>query len=353
MPRRSVQRDEQIGMSSVAPIHCDLLVAGSGAGGLATAVTAAFLGLDVIVVEKEAQLGGTTAWSGGWMWVPRNPLAVAAGIAEDIDAPRTYLKCELGAHYNGQIVERFLEQAPRMVSFFSENTSLAFVDGNAIPDFHETAGAARARSVCAAPFDGRHLGARIDDLRAPLGDLSPWGMGIASGADLRHFINVTSDLQSFRHVAQRIARYTVDRVRYGRGMHLVNGNALVARLLKSADDLGVRIMTATPVRDVISRDGAVTGVRVTRNGGALEIVARRGVVLACGGFPHDARRMADLFAHAPTGREHWSAAPRSNTGDGLRLGEQAGGAVARDLADAGAWAPVSLVPHRDLSLIHI
>ncbi len=94
----------------------------------------------------------------------------------------------------------------------------------------------------------------------------------------------------------------------------------------------------------------MVGARVGRGGELLEIRARRGVVLACGGFPHDVARKAALFAHAPTGREHWSAAPEGNTGDGIRLGETAGGRMRTDLSDNGAWAPVSLVPHRDGSV---
>ena len=89
-------------------LDCDVLVLGSGAGGLAAAVTAAARGLRVIVAEKEAVFGGTTAWSGGWMWIPRNPLATRAGIREDIDAPRTYLKHELGAHYDADKVDALL-----------------------------------------------------------------------------------------------------------------------------------------------------------------------------------------------------------------------------------------------------
>ncbi|MEQ1614540.1 MAG: FAD-dependent oxidoreductase, partial [Hyphomicrobiaceae bacterium] len=141
-------------------LHCDLLVVGSGASGLAAAVTAAHLGLDVIVIEKENQLGGTTAWSGGWLWVPRNPLATAAGIIEDIDAPRTYLKAELGNGYDANLCNTFLEHAPRMVAFFKGHTALQFIDGNLMPDFHDqSSGAGQGgRSVCAAPFDGRELG---------------------------------------------------------------------------------------------------------------------------------------------------------------------------------------------------
>ncbi|WGD49416.1 FAD-dependent oxidoreductase [Bradyrhizobium sp. CB1650] len=341
-------------MNNGQSIACDLLVIGSGAAGLSTAVTAAVLGLDVVLIEKEAQLGGTTAWSGGWMWIPRNALARQAGIVEPPDQPDRYLRNELADGYDLARVEMFLDQGPRMVDFFRSETSLAFIDGNAIPDFHgNTPGAATGgRSVCAAPFDGRQLGARIRDLKLPLDEVSPFGMAIASGADLRHFLNSHSSLTSFLHTARRLARHFLDVLRFGRGMHLVNGNALVARLLKSADDLAVRIMPATPAQALLTEGSHIVGARAIHDGTRIDIRARRGVVLASGGFPHDAARKASLFPHAPTGREHWSAAPESNTGDGIRLGESAGGKMRTDLSDAGAWAPVSLVPHRDGSVGH-
>ncbi|UPK32780.1 FAD-dependent oxidoreductase [Bradyrhizobium sp. 186] len=335
-------------------LDCDLLVIGSGAGGLAAAVTGASLGLDVIVIEKEVQLGGTTAWSGGWLWIPRNPLAKAAGIIEAAEQPKLYLRHELAAGYDTARVDMFLEQGPRMIEFFQRETDLAFIDGNQIPDFHgKSPGAvAGGRSLCAAPIDGRELGPRIRDLKPPLDEVAPFGMGIAAGADIRHFLNARSSLTSFRHVARRLGRHLLDMLRFGRGMHLVNGNALVARLLKSADAFGVRIMTAAPARSLLSEGARITGARVVHDGATLEIRARRGVVLACGGFPHDTARKAALFAHAPSGHEHWSAAPAGNTGDGIRLGESVGGELRTDLSDPGAWAPVSLVPHRDGSVGH-
>ena len=163
-------------MANVADETCDLLVVGSGAGGLSAAVTAAWLGLDVLVIEKEPEFGGTTAWSGGWMWIPRNPLAVEAGIREDVEAPKTYLRGELAEGYDEALVSTFLEQGPRMVAFFRRETSVAFIDGNAIPDFHDhvPGTAYGGRSVCAAPFDGRKLGARIKELKPPLAEIAPF-----------------------------------------------------------------------------------------------------------------------------------------------------------------------------------
>jgi succinate dehydrogenase/fumarate reductase flavoprotein subunit len=177
-------------------------------------------------------------------------------------------------------------------------------------------------------------------------------MGIASGADLGHFMNAARSLDSFIHAGKRFAKHLLDLARHRRGMHLVNGNALAARLGKSAADLGVDIRVGSPAKRLLRENGAVSGAVVATPNGEVTIHARRGVVLACGGFPHDVTRKRELFAHAPTGHEHWSAAPKTNTGDGLRLGEQVGGEVDASLAAPGAWAPVSLVPRRDGGVGH-
>jgi succinate dehydrogenase/fumarate reductase flavoprotein subunit len=336
-----------------ASTSCDLLVIGSGAGGLSAAVTAAHLGLRVLVVEKEPQYGGTTAWSGGWMWVPRNPLALEAGIEEDLEKPLSYLRHELGARFDEARARAFLEQGPRMVEFFRRRTALRFVDGNAVPDFHgRTPDAALGgRSVCAAPFDGRRLGRRIEQLKPPLREMTLWGMGIASG-ELRHFLDAMRSPRSFWHVTKLVLRHWRDLMVHRRGMRLVNGNALVAALAASAFEAGVEFRLDSPARRLLMRNGRVCGAVVGSPAGDIEIRATRGVVLACGGFPHDAARKKQLLPHAPTGYEHWSAASRGNTGDGLRLGEGAGGVVARDLLQAAALAPVSLVPHGDGSFAH-
>ncbi|WP_174906451.1 FAD-dependent oxidoreductase [Burkholderia diffusa] len=326
-------------------LDCDVLVLGSGAGGLAAAVTAAAQGLRVIVAEKEAVFGGTTAWSGGWMWIPRNPLAARAGIREDIEVPRTYLKNELGAQFDAAKADALLERGPEMVEFFERNTAVRFVDGNRIPDFHTTPGAGTGgRSVCAMPFDGRELGPLIDRLREPLSVTTLKGMALASGQDLAHFYRATRSLKSALHVGRRLAAFGWHKLRYGRSMHLVNGNALVARLLKSAADRGVDLRTNAKAIGLVRDDARVTGARVAIDGIVHEVRAARGVVLACGGFPHDQARRAQTFAYTPSGREHWSAAPRCNTGDGIRLGESIGAHFDRSLDAPAAWAPVSLVP---------
>jgi succinate dehydrogenase/fumarate reductase flavoprotein subunit len=333
-------------------MEADVVVVGSGAGALSVAVTAAHLGLSVIVVEKTETIGGTTAWSGGWMWIPRNPLARAAGINETIDAPKEYLRRMLGKQYDETRAHAFLTHAPAMVQFHIDHTALKFIDGNTIPDFHGNApGAVKGgRSVCAAPFEAEQLGRAMKLLRPPRDILSFLGMSI--GGDVRHFLRAGRAWDSFCYVAKRIAQHALDIARTGQGSTRMGGNALVAALLKSALDKNVAFLTQHAVVDLITINEKVVGIRAHCAAGMVEIRARKAVVLACGGFPHDALRHAQLFPHVHADQAHYSAAPRTNTGDGLRLGESVGAVVDDTLLNAGAWAPVSLVPHADGRVSH-
>lgn len=325
------------------PIDCDLLVIGSGAAGLSAAVTAAFHGLKVVVAEKDPVLGGTTAWSGGWIFAPCTPLARRAGIVEDVELPRTYLRHVLGPHFDEARVGAFLDAAPRMVSFFEEHTALRFEAGLRIPDTYGTVPGAGTggRSVIAAAYDARELGELVHKLRLPMRETTFMGMTIQAGPDLAAFMNVTRSPRAFAHVAKRVTRHWLDLVRHRRGMQLRNGVALVARLLRSAADLGVDPRTSSAALELLRENGTVTGAVLAPG---IEVRARRGVVLAAGGFAHDGARVRALF---PAPDQHWTLAVPSATGDGARLGESAGGIVDNTLAAPGAWCPVSLVPFAD------
>jgi succinate dehydrogenase/fumarate reductase flavoprotein subunit len=330
-------------------LSCDLLVIGSGASGLSAAVTAAFHGLKVIVAEKEPVLGGTTAWSGGWMWTPLNPVARRAGIVERPEAPRAYLRHVLGNNYDEARVTAFLDAAPRMVAFFEENTALQFEGGLSIPDTYGNAPGAGVggRSVIAAPYDARGLGNLVHQLRRPMRETTFMGMTIQAGPDLKAFMNVTRSAESFVHVARRFGRHLFDLAAHRRGMQLRNGLALVGRLLRSAADLGVELRTSSPAVRLLRERDRVCGAVLATPEGDVEVLARRGVVLAAGGYPHDAERRRATF---PANEEHLTVAAPSATGDGLRLGESVGGRVNGTLAAPGAWCPVSLVPHPDGSI---
>ena len=340
--------------TSSLPLQCDLLVIGSGASGLSAAVTAAHHGLTVVLVEKAPVFGGATAWSGGWMWVPGNPLARRAGIHEDPQQPRTYLKNELGERYDASRIDAFLDHCGPMVAFFEAHTALRFVDGNAIPDIHgQVPGAGtQGHQVAAAPYDGREVGPLIRRLRTTMRETSFMGMPIMAGADLGAFLGMTRSFKSLVHVARRVGRHLIDLRVHGRAMQLVNGVALVARLAKSAEQLGVQLIESAPAQRLILENGTVCGAVVATASGEVEIRATRGVVLATGGFPNDVQRRKALFPRTPTGQEHLALPPQACSGDGITLGESAGGSLVTDLASPVAWAPVSRVRHADGSVGH-
>lgn len=330
-------------------IDCDVLVIGSGAGGLAAAVTAAEMGLQVVVAEKAPVMGGTTAFSGGWLWIPNAPHAVAAGQGEDPDTVRAYLRAVIGNHYDAALIDRYLEAAPRMLEFFEARTEVKFNPGAAVPDFHAElpGGATGWRSVVAAPYDGRRLGKLIHRLRKPIPETTFLGMGIASGVDMRMFLTAMRSPRAFAYVTRRVLKNLRDLALYRRPMQIVNGNALVARLMRSAEDRGVTMLTDAPAQRLLREGARVSGAMLETPEGAVVVRARRGVVLATGGFPHAPDRLGALLPHVQAGTPHVSAAPETNTGDGLRLAESVGGHVSATLAHAAAYAPVSIVPRDD------
>lgn len=335
--------------SAIETYECDVLVAGSGCSGMSAAITARHRGLDVLIVEKEPRFGGTTARSGGWLWIPGTSLAKAYGIEETPEQARTYLRHEAGNNYDAARVDAFLSAGPEAVDFFTTKTALRFDMPLVFPDYHAEApgGTQGGRSMVTRPFDGRELGDLIKSLGMPLPELTVFGMMLGSGKEIIHFMRVTKSLTSAAYVTKRLSRHLMDVLRYGRGMTLTNGNALAGRLAKSALGLKIPMWLSSPVRELTVENGTVTGAIVSREGRDVRVRARQGVVLACGGFPHDVARRKKMFPHAPTGNEHYSPGPTGNTGDGLRLAEAAGGHVEDRLPNAAAWVPVSLTTRKD------
>jgi succinate dehydrogenase/fumarate reductase flavoprotein subunit len=322
--------------------NCDVLVVGAGAGGLATAITAKKHGLDVIVIEKADCFGGTTAFSGGVLWVPCS----RHGVNDSEAAALTYLRNETGDCFDEAAVKAFLRHGPRMVDFFERETAVKFVP-TLYPDYHPQVegGVEVGRSILAAPYDIRGLGPDMARLRPPLKTITFIGMMFnSSNADLKHFFNVTRSLTSFAYVAKRLLTHFKELALYRRGTQVTSGNALAARLVRSALDLGIPILTGTPARQLLREGNRVTGVLAEQGNNELRIEARRGVVLACGGFSHDLQRLKQAYPHVRRGGEHFSPVPEGNTGDGARMAEALGAKVDIRLQAAAAWMPVSKVP---------
>lgn len=325
---------------------CDVLVIGAGAGGMATAITAAKHGLSAMIVEKTPYVGGTTAFSGGVLWVPGNALGRQANPEDNRALARQYLEHEAGPNFDAAAVDAFLDKAPEMVEFFERETQVAFVP-TLYPDYHPDApgGVDIGRSILAAPYDIRALGPDMRRLRPPLSTITFFGMMFnSSNADIAHFFNVTRSLKSAAYVARRLLHHTIELLRYGRGVNVTSGNALAARLARSTLDLGIPIHTETRVLELLREGDRVVGVRVAGPRGERRILARKGVVLATGGFSHDVQRRQQAYPHQRAGSEHFSPVPADNTGDGARLAEGAGGQVPIRYTEPAAWMPVSKVP---------
>ena len=327
----------------------DLIVVGSGAGGLSTAVVARKRGLKVLVLEKAEVFGGTTAFSGGVLWIPGNPVSARSGIKHSHEESTRYLQNEAGSFYNDESVQTFLQNGPKMVDFFERETTVKFVP-TLYPDYHPTVpgGVDIGRSILAAPYDIRGLGQDMARLRPPLETITFIGMMFnSSNADLKHFFRATKSLTSAMYVVKRLALHIKELALYRRGINVTSGNALAARLAKSALDLSIPILTGTAVVRLMQDNWRISGVVAKSKDGEMRLTAKHGVVLACGGFPQDAERVKQAFEHVRNGSKHFSPAPKENTGDGSRLAEAVGGKLDIRYPSAAAWMPVSLVPRKD------
>jgi succinate dehydrogenase/fumarate reductase flavoprotein subunit len=332
---------------------CDVLVAGSGAGGFAAALTARHLGLDVIMVEKEPLFGGTTAYSAGVIWIPVNPCQQAAGLADSREDALAYLTHHVGNRLDRAKAEAFVDNGSPMFKLFEREGFISYSPALTWADYHpDQPGASHGgRSLCPDDFDGRKLGPWFDKLRPPLETMTAFGGMMVGRNDLPHVFQMTRSVRSATHVARMLARHARDRLGHRRGTRLVNGNALIASLAMSALQRGIPLWLNAPLVELARDGGRVTGAIVEREGQRLRIETRRGVVLACGGFPASAALRRRLYGHIGDGKSHVAIPPAGNSGDGLRLAQSCGGAFHDDVAQPAAWVPASLVPQRDGSFI--
>ncbi len=331
-------------MTTPAGAACvvDVVVVGSGGAGLTAATVAARHGLQVLLVEKSDWFGGTTALSGGGIWVPGNSLAAQAGLAEEPGAASCYVQEVVGPTLRADLLEAFLDTAPRMVDYLHTHTAVRFALQRGFADWHpQAAGFTReGRLLVPLEYDGRELGEHFAALRPPLAEFNAPGGLMIGLPDMAHAARWTRSWPSFLHMARLGVRHAVDRLRYPRGTRLTMGNALAARLLRSALDAGVTLWDRSPMQRLVTEGGVVIGVAIERRGVPMTVRARRGVVLASGGFSANPQ-MRERFI--PYAQHHISLVPEGNTGDGLQQALAAGaGFDGGNLSNAG-WVVVSLL----------
>ncbi len=320
----------------------DVVVVGSGAAGLTTAVVAAQQGLSVLLVEKADVFGGTTALSFGGAWIPNNHHMASVGQQDSKDEAYAYLRAVLGDWYDAEKVTAFVETGPEMLRYIEDRTPLCFGPGY-LPDYElDAPGAKSSRIVATLPWDGRALGKLIRHLRNPLPGYALFRRFQASPMELPKLTAAFRNWEGFRYTMRRMAGFARDVIRHGKGTHLANGGAMVGGLIKAAADAGVTLWHSTPALRLLSDGGAVTGIVVRRDGAEREIIARRGVVLASGGFGANPEWRA---RYMPLPATHLSAQPVENVGDGIVMGEGVGGERIEANEANGIWAPCSA--HRD------
>jgi succinate dehydrogenase/fumarate reductase flavoprotein subunit len=328
----------------------DAIVLGAGAAGMTAAAVAAAEGLRVLLIEKSAQVGGTTAISGGMVWIPANAKMADAGIADTVEQARLYLRRTVSGSFNEHLRSAFLASADAAIAYLDRSTSVRLKPVVDYPDYYPDLPGATSGGRVLEPvaFDGRKLGEKFRLLRPPLPEFMLFGGMMVDRADIRHFRKAGRSFVSAGRVARLVARYGWQRLFANRGTSLYLGNALAARLLHSLLRLNVELALNTEVARLIDASGKVAGVTVARvrNGeaGRRDIRASRGVVLATGGFSQDPQLRA---RYLPDGAGNLSAACSSITGDGLRLGMAAGGRMCDRNADNAFWTPVSHFPRRD------
>ncbi len=330
-------------------MHCDFLIIGAGAAGLTAALTARISGLQVIVVEKDAVYGGTTAQSGGFIWIPCNHQAAALGIKDSPALARTYISSEVPGHFDADRVDAFLTHGKDMVELLEKETEVQFTVYPNRPDYHPALPGALTggRSMAPQTFDGRRLGPHLRTLRHPLPQLTFFGMFLGSAGEVEHYFNVTRSWRSLKFVVRQLFSHSIEMILYKRATRLTRGGALAARLAKSVFDRDIPLLLSTSAESLMKTDGKVTGARVRlADGSHRDIMARGGVLLACGGFTADVLRKKGAYAAFEGIESTTTAASPGSTGDGIRMAEEAGGHLGLNVSTPAAWMPVSIIPKR-------
>lgn len=318
--------------SAAANIEVDVLVVGSGTG-MAAALSAHEQGLQVLVVEKTEYVGGSTALSGGGVWVPANPVLTGAGSPDTLDQGLTYTESVVGDTSPKERWTSSIENGPDAIAMLQRTTPLDLMWSKGYSDYHpeNPGGQAIGRTIEADPFDASVLGDQRPYLR-PSGLAAPVPMPITS-VDYR-WMNLFArmPLKGIPRIARRVLQGLGGKV-IGRE-YLAGGQALAAGMFAGLVQAGVPIWTEAALEELITDHGRVTGAKISQKGKSVTVTARKGVILATGGFDHD---MAWRHEHQSPRLGEWSLGSPGNTGDGIKAAQTAGANTT--LMDQSWWFP--------------
>ena len=320
----------------------DVLVVGSGGGALTSAIAAQANNADVLVVEKSDQYGGTSAMSGGSIWIPNSHLSGPAGGEDSREAALEYILTSVGEKADRKRVEAYVDFGPRMLKFLEENTHVIFECQPYSDYYPELPGGKRGyRTHEPYPMHARVLGKDFETMRMPHHAIVVMDRYSMNNVEGKYLLTQAPGWQKV--MAKLMARYWFDipmRLRGKRDGRLTMGNALIGRLRWSLNDRKIPVWLSAPMRELIIEGNRVRGAVVEKDGKLMRIEARSGVIMGAGGFEHD-QAMRDQYLPKPTSTD-WSASNTNNTGDGIKLGMAAGAAT--DLMEHAWWIPVIPVP---------
>ncbi|MCV7094444.1 3-oxosteroid 1-dehydrogenase [Mycobacterium kubicae] len=321
----------------------DVVVIGSGAAGMVAALAAAHRGLSTVVIEKAPHFGGSTARSGGGVWIPNNEVLKKAGVTDTPEAARTYLHGIVGDVVEPERIDTYLDRGPEMLSFVLRHTPLKMCWVPGYSDYYPEAPGGRpgGRSIEPKPFDANKLGPDLPHLE-PAYSKVPLNVVVLQQDYVR--LNLLKRhpkglLRSLRVGARTFwAKST--------GKSLVGmGRALIAPLRIGLRDAGVPVLLNTALTDLYVEDGVVRGVYVedktVDNAEPRLIRATKGVILASGGFERN-EQMRVKYQRAPINAE-WTVGAAANTGDGIVAAEKLGAAL--ELMEDAWWGPTIPLPN--------
>ncbi|MEP9392755.1 MULTISPECIES: 3-oxosteroid 1-dehydrogenase [Gordonia] len=320
------------------PETYDVIVVGAGAAGLSAAITAAAQGLRTVIIEKSAYWGGSTSRSGGGVWIPNNSVLKRDGVDDTTAKAREYVHAIIGEHAPAEKIDAYIDRGPEALDFLMAHAPLDLEWVKNYSDYYPEAPGGRigGRSVEPRPFDARALG---DDLKTlhPQYTKAPLNMVVLQ-SDYRW---LNTGLRHWRgpvRMAKVGSRFFWAR---SRGKKLIAmGAALAAELLLGVRKAGVPLRLSTGLVDLVTENDRVVGVIAEHEGSRVELRAERGVILACGGFEHNAE-MRRKYQRDPIGSE-WTTGAPTNTGDGINAGLKIGAAVS--LMDDSWWGPTIPLP---------